>query len=82
MFDFSIIIWTIVVLLVLLIASTSIKTIRPTDRGLVERFGKYHRFAPPGLALIIPLGIERLTRINITEMMVDAGGRKSSPRTA
>ena len=29
-----------------------------------------------GLHFIIPLGIERLIRINITEMMVDAGGQE------
>ena len=50
----------------------SIKTVRPTSRGLIERFGKYNRFANPGIIFLIPF-IERLIRINITENMIDAG---------
>jgi regulator of protease activity HflC (stomatin/prohibitin superfamily) len=55
---------------------TSIRTVRPIARGLVERFGKYNRFANPGLVFILPFGIEKLTKVNITEMMVDAGGQE------
>src|SRR4030042_1133874 len=55
---------------------TSIRTVRPIARGLVERFGKYNRFANPGLVFILPFGIEKLTKENITEMMVDAGGQE------
>ena len=46
-------------------------TIRPTERGLIERFGKYKRFVQPGLGWKIPY-IDRLIEINITEMMIDA----------
>lgn len=55
----------------LTILSTAIRIIRPTERGLVERLGKYNRFAKPGLNLIIPF-IERIITINVTEQMVDA----------
>jgi regulator of protease activity HflC (stomatin/prohibitin superfamily) len=55
--------------------SLALKTIRPTDRGLIERFGRYKRFGNPGLVCIIPV-VERLIKINITEMMVDAGGQE------
>ncbi len=55
---------------------TSLRTVRPTDRGLIERFGKYNRFAEPGLHFIIPFGIERLVRVNITEMMVSSEKRE------
>jgi len=48
-----------------------IRIIRPTERGLVERLGKYHKFAMPGFHWIIPL-IERMYMINITEQMVNA----------
>jgi regulator of protease activity HflC (stomatin/prohibitin superfamily) len=48
-----------------------IRIVRPTHRGLVERLGKYERFAMPGFHWIIPL-IERMIRVNITEQMVDA----------
>jgi regulator of protease activity HflC (stomatin/prohibitin superfamily) len=55
---------------------TSIRTVRPVARGLVERFGKYKRFADPGLVFVLPFGIERLLKVNITETMVDAGGQE------
>jgi regulator of protease activity HflC (stomatin/prohibitin superfamily) len=45
--------------------------VRPTSRGLVERLGKYRRFANPGFNWIIPI-IDRMYRINITEVMVNA----------
>ena len=48
-----------------------IRTIRPTERGLVERFGKYNRYAMPGFNWIIPF-IEELLVVDITENMVDA----------
>ncbi|MDZ7607154.1 MAG: SPFH domain-containing protein [Cyclobacteriaceae bacterium] len=48
-----------------------IRIVRPTQRGLVERLGKYHRFANPGFHWIIPV-IDRLFLVNVTEQMVDA----------
>jgi regulator of protease activity HflC (stomatin/prohibitin superfamily) len=48
-----------------------IRIIRPTRRGLIERLGKYHKFANPGFHWIIP-GIDRMYQINITEQMIDA----------
>ncbi|MEI6765976.1 MAG: SPFH domain-containing protein [Bacteroidota bacterium] len=57
---------------VILILLMGIRIIRPTHRGLIERLGKYNRFAEPGFHLIIPLGIEKLYQVNTTEQMVDA----------
>jgi regulator of protease activity HflC (stomatin/prohibitin superfamily) len=48
-----------------------IRIVRPTHRGLIERFGRYNRFAKPGFSWVIPL-IERLVQVNVTEQMVDA----------
>ena len=48
-----------------------VRFMRPTHRGLVERFGDYTRFANPGFNWICP-GIERLILVNVTEQMVDA----------
>ena len=47
------------------------RIVRPTSRGLVERFGKYRRLAEPGLHWIAPL-VERMFRVNVTEVMVNA----------
>jgi len=56
---------------IVLIFLIGIRIIRPTQRGLIERLGKYHHFANPGFHWIIP-GIERLFLVNITEQMVNA----------
>jgi len=48
-----------------------IRIVRPTQRGLVERFGKYHHFATPGFNWVIPV-VDKMYTINITETMVDA----------
>lgn len=60
-----------VVAAVLVIFLIGIRIVRPTHRGLVERFGKYSRFANPGFNWIIP-AIDRMIQVNITEQMVDA----------
>ncbi len=58
-------------LVVIVIFIMGIRIVRPTHRGLIERLGKYHRFANMGFNWIIPL-IENMYLVNITEQMVDA----------
>ncbi len=48
-----------------------IRIVRPTHRGLIERLGKYRRFAEPGFHWIIPM-IDHLYPVNVTEQMVEA----------
>jgi regulator of protease activity HflC (stomatin/prohibitin superfamily) len=48
-----------------------IRIVRPTHRALIERLGKYNRFAKLGFNWIIPI-IEHIYLINTTEQMVDA----------
>jgi regulator of protease activity HflC (stomatin/prohibitin superfamily) len=61
----------VAVVVVLLFLSTGVRIVRPTHRGLVERFGKYNRYANPGFHLIIPLA-ERMFQVDIREMLVEA----------
>ena len=56
---------------VILIFLFGIRIIRPTQRGLIERMGKYRKFAQPGFHWIIPI-IDQLYKINVTEIMIDA----------
>jgi len=60
---------TLVVIALLLLSG--IRVVRPTERGAVERLGKYKRPAKPGFNWIIPI-IDRLINVNITETMVEA----------
>ena len=56
---------------ILLVFLLGIKIVRPTHRGLIERLGKYIKFATPGFHWIIPF-IDKMYVVNITEQMVDA----------
>ncbi|MCX7038837.1 MAG: paraslipin, partial [Spirochaetes bacterium] len=56
---------------VLFIFLLGIRIVRPTHRGLVERLGKYRRFAHFGFNWIFPI-IDKMYRVNVTEVMVDA----------
>jgi regulator of protease activity HflC (stomatin/prohibitin superfamily) len=62
---------SIVVIAAIVIFLLGIRIVRPTHRGLVERLGKYNRFANMGFNWIIPV-VEVLYQVNITEQMVDA----------
>lgn len=65
-------IWPATILvLVIAFGLASIKFVTPRERGVIERFGKYNRFADQGLQVIIPFA-ESMTKVDITEDMVDA----------
>ncbi|MBF0387130.1 MAG: SPFH/Band 7/PHB domain protein [Candidatus Omnitrophica bacterium] len=50
---------------------SGIRIVRPTQRGLIERLGKYNRFANPGFNWIFPV-IEVIYILNVTEQMIEA----------
>ncbi|MGY4687304.1 hypothetical protein X927_09595 [Petrotoga mexicana DSM 14811] len=60
----------IVVLFLIFIAAMSLKIIRPYEKGLVERLGKFHRQVDSGLNFIMPF-IERITKVDLREMVID-----------
>ena len=50
--------------------ASGIRIIRPVEKGVVERLGKFRAIREQGFHWIIPV-IDRMTKINITENMVD-----------
>jgi regulator of protease activity HflC (stomatin/prohibitin superfamily) len=64
-------IYVYVAIFVVLVFFSGIKIIRPTERGLIERLGKYIKFAHPGFHWIIPI-IDKMYVVNVTEQMVNA----------
>jgi regulator of protease activity HflC (stomatin/prohibitin superfamily) len=55
----------------LMIFFLGIRIVRPTQRGLIERFGRYNRFGVPGFNWIIPM-VENIYLLNVTEQMIEA----------
>ncbi len=59
-----------VILLAFILGGKSIQIIRPYEKGLVERLGKYQRTLDSGLNLILPF-IDRLQKVDMREIVLD-----------
>ncbi len=55
---------------VFIFAMTGIKIVRPWEKGLIERLGKYQRTVGSGLTIIIPF-IEKMIKVDMRELVVD-----------
>jgi len=60
----------VIAVLILIVAATGIRIVRPYQRGLIERLGKFHREAGPGIHFIVPF-FDRMTRVDLREMVID-----------
>lgn len=60
----------VLAVVIFFIAATGLKIIRPWEKGLIERLGKYQRTADSGLTLIIPF-LERMIKVDMREQVVD-----------
>ena len=55
---------------VFVIAARGLKIVRPWEKGLIERLGKYQRTVDSGLTMIIPF-LERMKKVDMRELVVD-----------
>ncbi|MCP4685286.1 MAG: SPFH/Band 7/PHB domain protein [bacterium] len=60
----------VLVVLSFALALLSVKVIRPFEKGLVERLGKFQRVLDPGLNLIIPF-FDTVQKIDMREVVID-----------
>jgi len=58
------------ILFLLFVFSIGIRIIRPTQKGLIERLGKYKKTAGQGFHWIVPV-IDKMYKVDVTENMVD-----------
>ncbi len=65
-----IIVFVIAAIVVFIVAATGIKIVRPWEKGLIERLGKYQRTVSSGLNIIIPF-LERIIKVDMREQVVD-----------
>ncbi len=61
---------SIFAVVLIFIIATGVKIIRPWQKGLVERLGKYQRTVDSGLTIIIPF-LENLMKVDMREQVVD-----------
>jgi regulator of protease activity HflC (stomatin/prohibitin superfamily) len=64
------VVYVIVAVVVFVFAASGIKIVRPWEKGLIERLGKYQRTADSGLTVIIPI-LERMIKVDMREQVVD-----------
>ena len=69
-FIFSLIRSVLLFGLLVFVAFRIFRILRPFEKGLIERFGKYNREATSGLNIVIP-GIERLIVVDMREQVID-----------
>ena len=60
----------LIVLVALFIVFNSIRIIPPYQRAVIERLGRFHRTADPGLNLLLPV-MDRMQRVDMREQVVD-----------
>lgn len=62
--------FVILAIVLFVVAATGIRIIRPWQKGLIERLGKYQRTASSGLTVIIPY-LDRMIKVDMREQVVD-----------
>ena len=65
-----IVVLVFLVILVFIIAATGLRVVRPWEKGLIERLGRYQRTVGSGLTLIMPF-LDRLLKVDMREQVVD-----------
>src|SRR3954464_5738878 len=58
------------VMLIFILAATSIRIVSPYQKGVVERLGRYHHTAQPGMNFVIPF-VDTLRKVDMREQVVD-----------
>ncbi|MCK4460242.1 MAG: SPFH/Band 7/PHB domain protein, partial [candidate division Zixibacteria bacterium] len=60
----------VLALFAFILVSMSIRIIRPFERGLIERLGKYQRILDPGLNMIVPF-FDTAIKVDMREVVLD-----------
>lgn len=60
----------VIVIFAFILGGMSIRIIRPFEKGLIERLGKYQRTLDPGLNLIMPF-FDRVLKMDMREVVLD-----------
>ena len=68
----------LVLILVVALAATSVFTVKQNEVGVVQLFGRYVRTTEPGLNFKLPMGIEKVTKVNVREIQTAEFGFSTS----
>lgn len=68
----------ILVALIVVAGFTSVYTVKQDEVGIVQRFGRYVKTTQPGLNFKLPLGIEKVTKVNVKRVQTEEFGFSST----
>jgi membrane protease subunit HflK len=68
----------ILVIAVILVSSSTFYTIKQDEVGIVQLFGRYVRTTQPGLNFKLPVGIEKVTKVNVKQIRTEEFGFTSA----
>lgn len=68
----------IVIIILVALAMTAVYTVKQNEVGVVQLFGRYTRTTQPGLNFKLPLGIEKVTKVNVREIQTEEFGFSTS----
>jgi len=60
----------VILVLAFALATLSVRIVRPFEKGLVERLGKFQRVLDPGLNLILPF-FDTIQKVDMREVVID-----------
>jgi regulator of protease activity HflC (stomatin/prohibitin superfamily) len=66
----AVLVLAVIAVVLLVYVGSGMKIVRPFERGIVERLGKFKQTVDPGLRIIIP-GIDRMTKVDMREQVID-----------
>jgi membrane protease subunit HflK len=77
--DRSVIIWVVVAIVAVWLVFTSMHSISPGQRGVVNRFGRYSYTLGPGIGLTLPSPIDRVTKLDVESIRtIDIGSEANN----
>lgn len=72
----------ILIIIAVLLGLSTFYTVKQDEVGVVQRFGKYVRTTQPGLNFKLPIGIEKVTKVNVKRVSTEEFGFMSSRDTS
>ena len=57
-------------IIILVLAKSSIRIVRPYEKGVVERLGRFRNILDPGLNVILPF-VDNIRKVDIREIVID-----------
>ena len=63
---------------IIMVAATTFYTVKQDEVGIVQRFGRYIKTTQPGLNFKLPIGIEKVTKVNVKQIRTEEFGFSSA----